>query len=367
MFHYFYVTFFKPIAFRFDPELVHDKMSQFGHFLGRFKLGRWITKLLFSSTQNEILKQEIQGVVFKNPVGLSAGFDKNAKLMNILPYIDFGFEEIGSVTMYPYAGNPKPRLYRLKKSKALVVYYGLMNDGVKTIGKRIKKALKTDMVLGVSIAKTNSDKTAKEEDGIMDYYHCLKYLVNHNIGQYYTINISCPNTFGGEPFTTVDKLDRLLKKLSEVKTDKPIFIKMPINLDLKDYDGLLQICVKYIITGVIIGNLTKIKDPNLIKDEIPEHIKGGISGLPTQKLSDNLISYTFKNYGDKLKIMGVGGIFSADDAYEKIKRGASLLQLITGMIFEGPSLIKTINNELTAMLKNDGYKSISEAVGAYHI
>lgn len=363
MLHFFYINLFKPIAFKFDPEFVHDRMSSFGHFLGKFKLGRWLTGKFFSYPQDSILEQQINGVTFKNPVGLSAGFDKNARLMNILPYVNFGFEEIGSVTMESYVGNPSPRLYRLKKSKGLVVYYGLMNDGVKAIGQRIKKALKTDMILGVSVAKTNSEKTAKEEDGILDYYHCLKYLINHNIGQYYTINISCPNTFGGEPFTTSDKLDRLLNKLSEIKTDKPIFIKMPINLELQNFDALLQVCIKYNITGVIIGNLTKIRDPELIKDSIPENVKGGISGLPTQELSNNLISYTFKNYGDRLKIIGVGGIFSAEDAYEKIKRGASLLQLITGMIFEGPSLIKTINYELAQMLKKDGFNNITEAVG----
>ncbi len=360
-----YKYIFKPIVFKFDPEFIHDSITYFGVFLGRYRVTRFVTKKIFYYS-SPFLEQKISNVNFQNPVGLSAGFDKNAKLLNILPYVGFGFEEIGSVTLDSYKGNPKPRLYRLKKSKGLVVYYGLMNDGVKKVANRIKEALKTDMVLGVSVAKTNSSKTSTEEAGIQDYYECLKYLIDNNIGQYYTINISCPNTFGGEPFTTEDKLERLLNKLSELKTEKPIFVKMPINLQIEEFDLLLKVIQKYKFTGVVIGNLTKVKDPALIKDEIPENVKGGISGLPTQSLCNNLISYTYKNYGTSLKIIGVGGIFSAEDAYEKIKRGATLLELITGMIFEGPSLIKEINKGLEQLAKKDGFNHISEAIGYYH-
>jgi len=360
-----YKRIFKPIVFKLDPEFVHDQISFFGNLLGKFKLTRNITKYFFFYS-NVKLEQQVDGINYKNPIGLSAGFDKNAKLLNILPFVGFGFEEVGSITLDEYVGNPKPRLYRLKKSKALVVYYGLMNKGVKVIAEKIRKALKTNMVIGVSVAKTNCSRTSTEDAGIQDYFDCLKYLQENNIGQYYTINISCPNTFGGEPFTTEVKLEKLLRKLSEIKTDKPIYIKMPINLPIEEFDKLLQVIIKYNITGIIVGNLTKVRDSELIKDPIPEHIKGGISGLPTQKLSNELISYTYKHYGNKLTIIGVGGIFSAEDAYEKIKRGATLLQLITGMIFEGPMLIKDINKGLVKLMTKDGYSNISQAVGAYH-
>lgn len=288
----------KPIFFKFDPENVHDRMSDFGKILGKFPISRFVTKKIFSY-EDPILTQKILGIEFKNPIGLSAGFDKNAKLINILPEIGFGFMEIGSITYNPYEGNPRPRLIRLPKSKGLVVYYGLMNDGVKVITQRIKKMYTNKGVLGLSIAKTNAEYTSKEEEGIVDYYNCLKYAEENPVAKYYTINISCPNTFGGEPFTTPDKLEKLLNKLDQIKVQKPIFIKMPINLSIEEFDELLQVCLKHNVQGVIIGNLTKVRDADLIKDPLSDDAKGGISGKPTESLNNELISYTYKKYGNK--------------------------------------------------------------------
>jgi dihydroorotate dehydrogenase len=361
-----YKQILKPVFFTQDPELVHDKMIQLGNLLGKYSFSRNLTRLIFRY-DNPILSQEICGLKFPNPVGLSAGFDKNAKLLNILPCVGFGLAEIGSVTHNAYQGNPKPRLFRLPKSKGLVVYYGLMNDGVKALAPKFTNHILADTIIGMSIAKTNCVATSTEEGGIQDYFECLKYATENNLADYYTINISCPNTFGGEPFTSKEKLEKLLSKLSEVEKVKPIFVKMPINLNMQDFDDLLNCCIKYKIDGVVIGNLTKVRDTDLIKDEIPENVKGGISGMPTQKLSNDLISYTYKKYGDKLIIIGVGGIFSAEDAYEKIKLGASLLQLITGMIYEGPGLIGEINEQLVRLLQKDGYTNLSEAIGAFHL
>jgi dihydroorotate dehydrogenase len=357
-----YRNILKKIFFKKDPEDVHDRMLENGHFLGKYRITRFITRKLFDY-QNPILSQEISGLKFRNPVCLSAGFDKNASIVDILPEVGFGAMELGSVTWKPYEGNPKPRLYRLPKSKALVVYYGLMNVGVVKFVEKLKKYVQKKSIVGISVAKTNCTDTSTEEGGINDYFECLKYLEHEQIGDFYTINISCPNTFGGEPYTTGEKLEKLLKKISELNIKKPVFVKMPINLPLEEFDSLLKVIIKYKLTGVVIGNLTKVRDPELIKDEIPEHIKGGISGMPTQKLNNELISYTYKNYGKDLVIVGVGGIFSPEDAYEKIKRGASFVQLITGMIFQGPQLIGEINYGLTKLLKKDGYSNIKEAIG----
>lgn len=360
-----YKNIAKPIFFKQDPEDVHDRMTKAGQILGANPITRLIVRTVFNY-DNKILEQKVSGVYFRNPIGLSAGFDKNAKLINILPEVGFGHMELGSVTLDPYKGNPKPRLYRLPKSKALVVYYGLMNEGIHKILPRIKKVSNSKSAVGISVAKTNSEKTSTEEGGIKDYYECLKYINENDAGDYYTINISCPNTFGGEPYTTKDKLEKLLSKVQTLQIEKPVFVKMPINLEWKDFDDLLQECIKYKVKGVVIGNLTKVRDPELIHDEIPEHIKGGISGIPTKELCNNLISETYKKYGDKLIIIGVGGVFSAEDAYDKIKRGSTLIQLITGMIFEGPQLIGVINKGLVELLKKDGYTNISEAVGSYY-
>lgn len=365
IFGFYYKYGVKPVLFKFDPEFVHDSHTYAAKILSIIPFAKIFIKKIFRY-EHPSLEQSIAGVNFSNPIGLSAGFDKDANLQNVLYQFGFGYMQVGSVTNKPYKGNPKPRLFRLPKSKGVVVYYGLKNKGVKKIIKKLKKYRNDNFPLSISIAKTNSDETSSDEGGINDYYECMKSLVKKQIGSFYTINISCPNTFGGEPFTTPEKLTRLLEKLSKIKTAKPVFIKMPINLEWVEFEKLLKVITKYNITGVIIGNLNKDHNSQTVKDIIPEHIKGGISGKPTWELSNNLISKTYKEYGDKLKIVGVGGVFSAKDAYEKIKLGSSLVQLITGMIYEGPQLIGNINYDLVKLLEKDGYKNVSEAVGSAH-
>jgi len=361
---FLYVNFLKKIFFKFDPETVHDRMLFFGEFLGSFYPFRLLTKLVFNY-EDQSLAQVISGISFKNPVGLSAGFDKNAKLVKILPNVGFAYAEFGSVTYGAYEGNPKPRLYRLPKSRALTVYYGLKNEGVRPVLDRIRKnrSPKSDFVIGVSVARTNSKETVEINAGIDDYTNGVREVLNSGLANYITINISCPNTFAGEPFTTPLRLEKLLKSIDKLNSDVPIYLKMPIDLPWEEFDKLLEIIVKYHSEGVVIGNLTKNRQSKLILETIPEEIKGGISGLPTQQLSDELIRKTYLKYGDKLVIIGVGGIFSAEDAYRKIKLGASLVQLITGMIYQGPQLIGSINRGLKDLLVADGYSNISEAIG----
>lgn len=357
-----YRTIVKPICFRFDPEDIHDAITSLGVFMGRFSLVRRALQWAFVY-QNPRLKQIIAGIPFLNPVGLSAGFDKNVKLVSLLPSIGFGAAEFGSITLKPYGGNPKPRLVRLPKSKGIVVNYGLMNDGAEAIIPRFR-ADTNGMVVGVSIAKTNSTETATVEHGVEDYAQCLQLVKDAEVGDYYTLNVSCPNTFGGEPFTTKESLTMLLERVQKIGATKPIFVKLPINLSMDDLDSLLRVCVQFCVAGVIIGNLNKVRDPHVIHDPVAYQVKGGISGKPTEDLSNACISYTHKHYGDSLYIIGLGGIFSAEDAYAKIRAGASLVQLITGMIFEGPQLIGEINAGLVKLLERDGFASIAEAVGS---
>lgn len=359
-----YKNVLKPFYFKLDPEFVHDRMIFAGRILGSNIITKSLVSILFNY-ENKMLEQEVCGIRFRNPVGLSAGFDKDANLVSILPSVGFGFMEVGSVTLNSYEGNPKPRLVRLKKSKGLIVNYGLKNIGVDKIISKLQnsKSKNRDFKIAISIAKTNSKETVDPNLGVLDYYECQKMLLESNSGDFYVINISCPNAFGGEPFTTSERLNMLLEKLMSLDISKPIFVKMPINLLWEDFKKLLEVIVKYNIQGVVIGNLTKVRDPNLIKDEILENTKGGISGKPTEDLCNNLISKTRKAYKDRLVIIGVGGIFSAQDAYEKIKRGASLVELITGMIFEGPQLIGEINKGLVELLKKDGFNNIQEAIG----
>lgn len=364
----------RPILFRFNPEDVHDWFVSIGHYLGATTLSRWLTKLCLYY-KNSSLQQKILGIKFENPIGLAAGFDKNGQMINIMPSVGFGFTEIGSITARPCTGNPKPRLWRLPKSKSLIVYYGLKNEGVEKVCQRLDIAqpgiAQPTIPLGISIAKTNDEKTVNNDDAIADYFFTYKTLINKNIGDYYTINISCPNTFGGEPFTEIEQLEKLLATLHTFNNNKPLFLKMPPDISNKQLDDIIDVAQKYNIAGFVCTNLTKDRTlpnfQNLIKDDLPTN-KGGLSGKVLENLANEQISYIYSKIrhlprSQQPVIIGCGGVSSAEDAYAKIKAGASLVQLITGMIFEGPQLISEINQGLVRLLQKDGYKNIGEAIG----
>ncbi len=359
---FFYKNIFKRIFFLFDPESVHNAMIHFGHFLGSNIFTRGITAFFFTFSAKS-LEQEICGIKFKNPVGLAAGFDKDAEMVDIMPSVGFGFEEIGSITGEKCEGNARPRLWRLKKSHALVVYFGLKSEGCVQVAGRLSTK-KFRIPIGVSIAKTNCAETVEVDDGVADYVKAYRHL--ECFGHYVTINISCPNAFGGQPFSDPTRLDKLLGEIKKHQTQKPIFIKMPPDLKENEIDEILKVVSNYKIAGFVCTNLTKDRNNKImmakvVEVDLPEH--GGISGKPVEDLSNNLIAYLYKKTAGKYVIIGCGGIFSAEDAYKKIKLGASLVQLITGMIFEGPQLINQINVGLVKLLKKDGFKSLSEAVG----
>jgi len=354
---FFYKHILKPLFFRMDPEKIHDRMVNVGKSLGKTILGRGLTRLFFYY-KNDSLKQTINGKVFDNPIGLAAGFDKNAELYNILPDIGFGHAELGSVTGEYCPGNPKPRLWRLPKSESLVVYYGLKNDGAKAITQRLQNK-KFRIPIGISVAKTNCKETVDEKEGILDYKKAYDLL--EPLADYITINISCPNAYGGEPFQSPEKLDRLLKGMN-IETRKLVFIKLHHNISENDIDKILILARKYKISGFVCTNLSKYLDDPQIKDDM-KPTKGGLSGKLVKKDSDDIIRMVYKKTKGEFIIIGVGGVFSAKDAYKKIKAGANLIQLITGMIYVGPTIVSDINVGLSIMLKKEGYKNISEAVG----
>ena len=347
----------KPIFFLRDPEAVHDGMIFLGKKLGNFWITKKITAWLFDY-QNPALAQTVCGIHLRNPVGLAAGFDKNAELLSILPSVGFGFIEIGSVTGEPCEGNAKPRLWRLKKSKSIAVYYGLKNDGAESIVKRIGKTTPT-IPVGVSIAKTNCALTVDTAAGIFDYVKALGTF--QNWGSYITVNISCPNVFGGEPFTDAPRLDLLLTQLDFLADGRPVFLKLAAELSEEELGALYMVCERHKVDGFICSNLMKKRSDNILDTYIPE--KGGLSGKLVENASDKQIAWLYKKAKGKYVIIGLGGIFSAEDAYRKIRLGSNLVQLITGMIFEGPQLIGEINYGLVQLLKRDGFKHISEAVG----
>ncbi|MFZ2187459.1 MAG: quinone-dependent dihydroorotate dehydrogenase [Candidatus Moraniibacteriota bacterium] len=359
MFHFLYVHIFRRIVFLLDPEKVHDGIVMFGRNLGKYSLTRKMTRSLLSY-QNQALSQTVRGIHFSNPVGLSGGFDKNAELTDIIPEVGFGFMEIGSVTGEKCDGNAKPRLWRLKKSKSILVYYGLNNDGAEAIAQRLR-GKKFRIPVGANIAKTNNQNTVGKEAGAADYLKAYKAM--QDIADYFTINISCPNAYGGCPFTDKEYLDHLLSRLAEVPKTKPSFIKLSPDLSHEEIDGIIEVARKHDIDGFVCSNLTKSRNnPKIVEKDFSEC--GGMSGKVVIDLSNDLVEYIYRKTGKEFVLIGLGGIFSAEDAYKKIRLGATLVELITGMIFEGPQVIGDINQGLVKLLKKDGFKNISEAIGA---
>lgn len=356
----------KPAMFARSPDRVHKRLLRVGAWVGRRGSLRRLLAWSWSYHNPHALAQTLQGVHFTNPVGLSAGFDKNFELPLLLKSIGFGFMEGGSLTHQKCGGNARPWFYRLPRSKSLVVHVGLANDGVDTIMQRLQaypEQTFTDFPLNISVAKTNCPETAKESHGIADYIGSLRVIKQYSLASLVTLNISCPNAYGGEPFTEPDMLDRLLSEVDKVGLRQPIFIKMPSDLPWSSTDALLAVAARHTVAGVTIGNLTKDRKTAHIQDHLPAHIKGGLSGKPTWELTNNLIRRTYQKYGERFTIIGVGGIFTAQDAYTKIRLGASLVELITGMIYEGPQLIGNINKGLVDLLHRDGYTHISQAIG----
>ena len=358
----------RPVLFLISADFVHHAFLNTGRGLGRFYLFRFIFYKIFCF-KNKKLEQNISGTVFSNPISLAAGFDYNADLIEILPCIGFGSHTIGTITLLPYGGNKGGMLARLPKSKSLLVNKGFKNEGIEYILNKSKKYRKS-IPLGLSIGSTNMDYASFEEM-VDDIYKTFELSLSENHFDYFELNISCPNLINAMSLS--DKLDTplglrlLLIKLSILNISIPVFIKMPLEKNEEDTLSLLNVAEEFkFIKGLIFSNLAKKRDnPRFNKNEIEKAKEGNFSGKPTEDLSNSLISLAYRHYKDRFIIIGCGGVFSGHDAYEKIKRGATLVQLITGMIYEGPSQIGNINKDLVKLLEKDGYKSIGEAIGTY--
>ena len=356
----------KPVLFAQHPDKVHAAMIRMAKGVQRVPLVRDVMKG-WAYRNDKVLAQEIAGVFFRNPVGLSAGLDKNADTVGVMQRVGFGWMTAGSVTALACEGNPKPWFHRLKKTRSLVVHVGLANRGAEAVASRIRRypdVLFKQFPLSVSAAKTNAKEVVSDEAGVKDYTTTLARMEQEPHVALHEINISCPNTYGGEPFTTPGRLELLLAAVDKLGLKKPVFVKMPISLEWGEFRKLLQVIQRHQVRGVSIGNLRKDRRGAALQDELPDSVPGNLSGVPCRDLSTTLIRRTYKLYGDKLVIVGIGGIFSAEDAYEKVKAGASLVALVSGVIFEGPQLIGDINHGLVQLLKADGYDNIAQAVGA---
>lgn len=329
----------KPILFKFSPDTVHDFFALMGETAGRFAPARWMIGLLYDYRGPDISKT-VDGIHYRTPILLSAGFDPDGRLTRILPSLSFGGEEVGSITAQANGGNPRPHFTRLPRNKSIVVYKGLRNKGVDALINKLSRTLRVrDFILGISIAHTT---------GIHDYVESFKKLNEAGIGDYYTLNISCPNAYSGEAFTDPKLLAQLLSRLRTIPCTKPVYIKMPINIPWEQFIELADIADMNGIQGLIIGNLNKNYDELEHPEDAPKEFRGGLSGAPTRARSNELIKKTREKYGNRFTIIGVGGILTPDDAMEKFVAGADLIQLISGMIFTGPGLIKEICEHISA-------------------
>ena len=331
-----YKLLIRPVFFLFNAEFIHNISLFLVKVLYSFPALKGISKKLFC-LENEKLSIEFEDLKFKNRIGLAAGFDKNAKYLDELETFGFSHVEVGTITPKPQEGNDKPRLFRLKSDSALLNRMGFNNDGVDIILNRLKK-YKGDMVIGANIGK---NKTTSNENAVKDYLFSFKILRNYV--DYFTVNISSPNTPDLRKLQSKSNLETLLSKI-QIENSKekkvPLFVKIAPDLEIRELKDIIEVCEKNKINGIIATNTTvskqKIKNKKI--DELGE---GGISGKPIADVSNDVIAFIKKN--SKLKIIGVGGIFNFSDLQDKLNAGADIVQVYTGWIYEGPSMIKSIN------------------------
>ena len=331
-----YKLLIRPVFFLFNAEFIHNISLFLVKVLYSFPALKGISKKLFC-LENEKLSIEFENLKFKNRIGLAAGFDKNAKYLDELETFGFSHVEVGTITPKPQEGNDKPRLFRLKSDSALLNRMGFNNDGVDIILNRLKK-YKGDMVIGANIGK---NKTTSNENAVEDYLFSFKILRNYV--DYFTVNISSPNTPDLRKLQSKSNLETLLSKI-QIENSKekkvPLFVKIAPDLEIRELKDIIEVCEKNKINGIIATNTTvskqKIKNKKI--DELGE---GGISGKPIADVSNDVIAFIKKN--SKLKIIGVGGIFNFSDLQDKLNAGADIVQVYTGWIYEGPSMIKSIN------------------------
>jgi len=344
-------SFLRPFIFSLDPEKAHDlaiKSLKYNFLPGN----------LFSVANEEILKTTLFGKEIENPIGLAAGFDKSAEVYNEIFKLGFGFVEVGTVTPRQQYGNEKPRIFRLEKDRALINRLGFNNDGSEVIKKRIENNVPNGL-LGINIGP-NKDVP----DMINDFLECAEIFFP--LGDYVTINISSPNTKGLREFHKAEHLKTLLSKIDDIRKksnfNKSFLLKISPDLEDSFIDNIIELVLQNNIDGLILTNTTDQNRENLLDKKKNE--SGGLSGKPLRDLSTELIKKFYIQLKGKIPIIGVGGVDSGKSAFEKLAAGASAIQLYTGMIYKGPTIVKEIKKELIDTMREKGFKSIKEVVGS---
>ncbi|MFA5575505.1 MAG: quinone-dependent dihydroorotate dehydrogenase [Brumimicrobium sp.] len=332
----------KRFFFLFDPEKIHHFTFKLIRYTLRFPRMKAVWKKMFV-IEDKSLERNVFGLTFKNPVGIAAGFDKNGILLNELEYCGFGFIELGTVTPVPQEGNPKKRLFRLVEDEAIINRMGFNNDGVESLVEKLKQK-KTNLIIGGNIGK---NKITPNENATEDYVKSFNALHPHV--DYFVVNVSSPNTPNLRELQDKEPLKQLLQTLKDINQTKeiqrPILLKIAPDLTDEQLDDIVEIVRETKIEGIIATNTT-ISRADLKTKNIEKIGAGGLSGKPLTKRSTEVIRYLHTKSNGSFPIIGVGGIHSAKDALEKIDAGATLVQIFTGFIYEGPSLVKKINQAL---------------------
>jgi len=361
---------FRPLLFRLDAERAHTFSLAGARLLQAAALPAVSSILGF---EDDRLAQTLWGHSFANPVGLAAGADKNAKLVPFWEAVGFGFVEVGSVSAQPSAGNPKPRAFRLPEDEALINRMGLNNDGAEAVARRVQSyAADRSRPLGINLAKTHNPSIMGDA-AVDDFRTSFRELAPQ--ASYIVLNISCPNTREGKTFESPDALDTLLRTIRDAQAeievdDVPLLLKLsPPPSERVVFDSqvedVLAVAQAYDVDGFVATNTAPDRAGlDASADRLASIGSGGLSGKPLAKRATRLVQYIYQATDGALPIIGVGGVHDADSAYAKIRAGASLVQLYTALVYEGPGLVRRIKEGLVEKLRDDGYDSIPEAVGA---
>jgi dihydroorotate dehydrogenase len=363
-----YAHVIRPILFRFDPEWVHDRAIQAAGLIGSLKpLPAMLAR--HYNVRDPVLESTVGGLRFSNPIGLAAGFDKSGRAVRALSGLGFGHLEIGSVSAEPSAGNPRPRLWRLPQDRAILVHYGLPNDGADVVARRLT-GLTLRVPLGINIVKTNRGIDAppdSEDDIIEDYVRSVRLFKDR--ADYLHLNLSCPNTGDGRDFFAErGHLPRLLRELAGLDIRCPVFLKASPTGGPAYIDQMLIAAESApFITGFAFNLAPGRPDGLRTPPSSIAHLPGAVSGRPIEAQMNAAIGDLYRRMDRKrYRIIGVGGVFSAEDAYRKVRLGASLVQLMTALIYQGPGVVRRINRGLCRLLRRDGFRRVADAVGTAH-
>src|SRR3989338_1030259 len=353
--------FFRPLIFKFDAEIAHNLAINFLKFMPN-------SATLFAFNRDyENLHVRLFDIDFANPIGMAAGFDKNAEVFATLAKFGFGFLEVGTVTPKAQSGNDKPRLFRLDNDEAIIDRMGFNNLGVEVFLENVEKNLsKISIPFGINLGKNKNT-----EDALLDYLLLLKKFYAKS--SYITLNISSPNTKNLRDLQKEDQLDlflsEIMKKKNELnmrcKKNVPILLKVAPDLTREQQEKIAEIVIKNQIDGLIISNTTILRPQNLQSKFVSE--SGGLSGKPLFEMSNETLKNFYQFTAGKIPLIGVGGISCAADAYKKIKLGSSVVQLYSAFVYQGFGLVEKMKKELSAMVAKDGFKNISEAVGSENL